>query len=287
MRARSVVLAAVFGAIGATAGAREPRTGQASPAGSFRDHQNRFEVALPPGWRFNPAVTDLNGAMFVGEHGGKIAQAQVRVATFPQAVSLQQFAASILSGFDQEPGFQVRKPSTPATIARRDGIERSFLLRGPPGTHQLRVVEQRLLFDGPPGHSAPEGHVGYVLHCEALEGAFASFQGDCARLFAGFRPQNDLLSSGRRVVQAHHLLAGDLVGRWKGGGHILSMSPSGQIDLDGREGTWRLDLGALVLSFEAQDTVFEVELRDKSLFLRGGSFGDGQAFTRAPIPGHT
>lgn len=248
----------------------------AADGGEYRDADGRFAVELPAGWRFNPVITDLSGALFLGERGGRVAQAVVKVFAFPQAITLQRFADAIAGASDQEPGFHLRKPNSPVTLARREGLERSFVLRGPAGQHQMRVVDQRLVL---------AGHLGYLVQCEALADAYEAFAPDFARLFSSLRLRDDLLGVPHRRQRAAPLAARDVAGHWQGGGHRLDLSPGRQAKLDGREGTWRLDLGVLRLSLEAGEAVFEVERRGPNLLLRGGDFGDGQSLAPAAAGG--
>ena len=235
-----------------------------SPA-TYLDTQKRFTLQLPAGWEVAPLPHDMGGMSFHRRRGGALALLGVQVFHFPTAVGLAEFDARVLAAYDQELGFAPQPNSSGATqVAGRPAMRRRFVLQVAPGRKVFKLVEQ---------HTLVVDQTGYAINCEALAESFGAFAGDCRALIDSFRPAQDIDSLPHRHRPAEKLAARHLIGRWQGGSHALRLTPGGEVVLDQLEGTWRIDQGTLVLTFDGQEERLEVEHAPRALTLSGGQFG--------------
>ena len=243
----------------------------------YIDTQKRFTLSLPAGWEVAPLPNDMGGASFRRRNGGQLALLGVQVFHFPTAVGLPQFDARVLAAYDQELGF-APQPNTsgPTEVAGRPAMRRRFVLQVAPGRKIYKLVEQ---------HTLVVDQTGYAINCEALAESFGAFAGDCQALVKSFRPGQDIDSLPHKRKRLEKLAPRHLIGRWQGGSHALRFTPGGEVVLDKLEGTWRLDQGTLVLTFDGQEERLEVEHAPQMLVLSGGQFGgDGLTFRPAAGP---
>lgn len=239
-----------------------------APVAPFEDTQKRFVIDLPEGWQFAPQPGDITGAAFQRHLHEIPANCFVKVLPLGPHTTLEQLAARLSAGVNQEPGYEQLEEKLDL-IDGLPAIRRRYVVHIRGDTKWTKMAED--LF------AVADGK-GFWIHVETLAEAFGTFEADFNHLMRSFRPEH----SGKALDPPGPSL---LVGRWAmidAEATILELRADGTFDLAGTRGVYEVKEDELItLPVGGHQEIFTWRVEGDQLVLSAKSLPRPMRYVRA------